>query len=74
MKVNTEENNMLVLESGLMGVKEAANFLRLKISTVRAWILRRKIRYVKLGGRVFLRKADLENLIAESVVEVSSGG
>jgi predicted site-specific integrase-resolvase len=40
-----------------------------KVSTLRSWVLHRKIPYVKLlGGRVFLRKSDLEKLIAESLV------
>lgn len=52
----------------LLTVSEAAAFLRLKPSTVRAWILRRKIPHVKLGGRVFLRRSDCEALIAASLV------
>ena len=52
----------------LLTVAEAA-VLRLKPSTVRAWILHhRKIAHVKLGGRVFLRKSDCEALIAASIV------
>jgi excisionase family DNA binding protein len=52
----------------LLTLAEAAIVLRLKVSTLRAWILHRKIAHVKLGGRVFLRKSDLEKLIAESLV------
>jgi excisionase family DNA binding protein len=52
----------------LLDVEEAAAFLHVKTSTVRAWVLRSKISYVKLGRRVFLRKTDLEKLIADSVV------
>jgi hypothetical protein len=35
---------------------------------LRSWILKKRIAYVKLGGRVFLRKLDLDKLIAESIV------
>ena len=56
------------IDSGLMVVAEGAKFLRIKASTVRAWILRRKIPYVKLGGRVLLRKSDLEALVEKSLV------
>lgn len=52
----------------LLTLQEGASMLRLKVSTLRAWILHRKIAHVKLGGRVFLRKSDLEAMIAASVV------
>jgi excisionase family DNA binding protein len=55
-------------ESELLTVAESAAMLRLKPSTVRAWILAKRIPYVKLGGRVFLRRSDCEVLIAASVV------
>jgi excisionase family DNA binding protein len=51
-----------------MTVAESAALLRLKPSTVRAWILEKRIPYVKLGGRVFLRRSDCEALIAASLV------
>lgn len=54
--------------SELLTVGEAADRLRLKASSVRAWILRRKIPYVKVGRLVRIRRADVEALIAESVV------
>lgn len=55
--------------SELMTVKEASDFLRLRVSTIRAWVLHRQIPFVKLGGkRVFFRRADLEALIEKSLV------
>jgi excisionase family DNA binding protein len=59
------------LESELLSVDEAARLLHLRPPTVRDWLLRRKISYVKLGRRVFLRRADIEALIASSVVPAS---
>lgn len=59
-------------ETDLLTVDEAAAILRLKPSTVRAWILHRKIAHVKLGGRVFLRRSDCEAMIAASVVPASA--
>ena len=53
----------------LLRVVEAAHMLRLQPSTIRAWILRRRLPYVKLGGRVCIRRADVEALIAQSVVQ-----
>jgi excisionase family DNA binding protein len=56
--------------SDLLTVREAAQFLRLQPSTLRAWILQRKISFVKLGRRaVRFRRADLEALIAGAVVQ-----
>jgi excisionase family DNA binding protein len=59
-------------ESGdvdLLTVVEAAGLLRLQVSTIRAWVLHRRIPFVKLGGkRVFFRRADLHALITRSIV------
>ena len=42
---------MNIEPSDLMTVPEAANFLRLQPSTVRSWILKRRIKFIKLGSR-----------------------
>jgi excisionase family DNA binding protein len=49
-------------------VDEAAAALHLKPTTLRAWILKGKVTYLKLGRRVFFREEDLAELIANSVV------
>ena len=59
-------------EDRLLTLQEAACLLRLRVSTLRAWILHRKIAHVKLGSRVFLRKCDCEELIAASLVPAAS--
>jgi excisionase family DNA binding protein len=56
------------LESGLLTIDEAARLLRLKPSTIRDWLYKRRIAFVKLGGRVFLRRGDVESLIAQSII------
>jgi excisionase family DNA binding protein len=53
----------------LLSVREASLELRLSISTLRSWISQRKIRFVRLGRRVLLRRGDLEALINKGVVE-----
>jgi excisionase family DNA binding protein len=53
-------------------IPEAADFLRLRPSTIRAWILQRRIPYLKLGGRVCLRRVDLEALVERSLVPAIS--
>lgn len=56
------------MTSDLLDVEEAAVFCHVKVSTMRSWILKNRISYVKLGRRVFLRLQDLEALINQSVV------
>jgi excisionase family DNA binding protein len=60
------------MPSNLVNVAETAEMLRLKPSTLRAWVLRRRIPYVKLGRRVMFRRSDVEALIARSVVPARS--
>lgn len=70
MLKETEQN-----EGGLMTVVEAAAFLRMKESTIRSWVLKRRIPYVKLlHGRVFIRKADAEALLERSIVPAIKEG
>ena len=62
-------SDKLEITSDLLTIREAALMLRLQVSTIRAWVLHRKVPFVKLGGkRVFFRRADLEALINASVV------
>jgi excisionase family DNA binding protein len=56
-----------------LSVPEAADFLRLKSATVRAWILQRRIPYLKIGRRVLLRREDLEALLLKSLVPAKHG-
>ena len=56
------------MTSDLLDVEEAAAFLHVKVATVRSWVLKSRISYVKLGRRVFLQRQDLLDLIARSVV------
>ena len=52
----------------LLTLPEAAAMLRIKVSTLRAWLLRRRIPYCKVGRLVRIRRADVETLITASVV------
>ena len=63
----TQENSLLTLP-------EAGHILRLKTSTLRSWILKGRIPYIKLGGRVFLRSLDCAALIEASLVPARSVG
>jgi excisionase family DNA binding protein len=53
----------------LLTVKETAAVLRLSVSTIRSWVLLRRIPFVKLHNKaVRFRRADIDALIAASVV------
>ena len=52
----------------LLTVEETAKMLRLKGSTVRAWILQRRIPYVKMGRLVFIRESAAQAVIDSSIV------
>jgi excisionase family DNA binding protein len=65
-------SDKLEITSDLVTIKEAALMLRLQVSTIRAWVLHRRVPFVKLGGkRVLFLRSDLEKLIASSVVPVN---
>jgi excisionase family DNA binding protein len=58
----------------LLNVDQSAEFLNIRPSTVRSWILNRKIRFVKLGRRVLLRRADLEQMVNACTVPAEPSG
>lgn len=47
-------------------VREAAERLGLRESTIRKWILQRKLGVVRLGRAVRLRTSDLDRMLKES--------
>ena len=55
----------------LLRIEEAAALLRLRPSTLRAWILRRKLAYCKVGRLVRIRRCDVDALLADSFVPAS---
>jgi excisionase family DNA binding protein len=54
--------------SNLLTVPETADLLRLRISTIRAWLLRRRLPYLKIGRSVRIRREDVEKLLASAFV------
>jgi excisionase family DNA binding protein len=55
----------------LLTISEAASLLRLKPSTLRAWVLHRKISFCKIGRLVRIRRRDVDALLADSLVPAS---
>ena len=49
-------------------VEEAAHALGLSIHTVRAWIAQRRIAYLRLGRAIRIPAAEIERILAESIV------
>ena len=52
----------------LLTIAEAAAALRLKPSTIRAWILVREIEFCKIGRLVRIPRTAVENFIAKATV------
>jgi excisionase family DNA binding protein len=56
-------------DATLLTVSETAAILRLSVSAIRAWILQRRIPFVKIHNKaVRVRRVDVDALIAASVV------
>jgi excisionase family DNA binding protein len=52
----------------LLTLPEAAVLLRLKVSTLRAWRLQKRLLpFVKVGRKICVRRNDVQNLIEASV-------
>jgi excisionase family DNA binding protein len=56
-------------ERRLLRVEEAADLLAVKPSTVRAWLLKRRIGSLRIGGRaVRIPAGEIERIIAEGTI------
>lgn len=55
------------MNTELLTVPEVAALLRVRISTVRSWVLNKRIPYVKCG-RILFDRATVERWIASRVV------
>jgi excisionase family DNA binding protein len=59
----------------LLTLGEAAKLLRIKVSTLRAWhLLRKNLSFCKIGGRVFIRRVDVDAFIQRSVITPELSG
>jgi excisionase family DNA binding protein len=52
----------------LLTLSEAAELLRLKVSTLRAWRIQRRLRFHKVGGRVLLKRGDIQEFIESGLI------
>lgn len=53
--------------SALMTVEETAAYLRLALWTIRHWVCKKKIPYVRLGRSVRFRRKDLERFVNQNL-------
>lgn len=59
-------------ESGLLTVKEAANFLAVSASTLYGWVYLRRIPFVKVGRSLRFELAELQSFIQSNRFPVRS--
>lgn len=60
--------------SDLLTVPEVAQLLRLRPSTIRAWLLHRRLPHFKVGRRVFVSRTDALALLESSRVPAGRDG
>jgi excisionase family DNA binding protein len=58
----------------LLRIPQAARILGIRPKTLRDWVWRRKVTFVKIGKGVAFRPADLRDFIEKNVVKGSEGG
>ncbi len=64
-----EHQSLQAVDKRLLRVEEAAELLAVKPSTIRAWLLRRKIGRVRVGARaVRVPASEVERLIREGEI------
>lgn len=52
----------------LMNIVETSNYLGIAKNTIYAWVHKKQIPFVKLGGRLFFKAKDLEQFIEENTI------
>jgi excisionase family DNA binding protein len=70
--MSSNKNSATVAEASneLMTLPEAAARFRIKLATIRAWRLsRRHLPFVKVAGKVLVRRQDVEALIFTGIEE-----
>jgi len=55
-------------ESELLTLPEASRLLRIQVSTLRAWRCQRRLPFHKIGGKVMLKRSDVQQFIDASVI------
>ena len=53
----------------LLSIVDAADYLHLAPATLRNWVYKKKIGFIKLGGKVLFRQSDLDRHVTSCFVE-----
>jgi len=64
--------NMPNLDFDLLTLPEAAQLLRVRVSTLRAWRAQRRLPFHKVGGKILLKRGDLQRFIEASVIPAAA--
>ena len=51
----------------MINVNEAAEMLRISVFTVRNWLSQGRLKRVKIGGKTFLLKSEVEDLLIRAI-------
>ena len=51
----------------IISVSEAAEILRISVHTVRNWLSQGRLKRVKIGGKTFLLKSEVEDLLIRAI-------
>jgi len=54
--------------SDLLDVREAAEYLKVKVPTLRKWRFERRLAVYKIGRNIRFKKGDLDALIQQSLI------
>lgn len=62
------------MDDVLLTLAEAAKLLRLRVSTLRAWrLLHKNLSFCKVGGKVLIRRSDINAFIQGHIIQPESG-
>ena len=53
----------------LLNVEETATLLGISPHTLRGWVSRKRIRYVKIGRRCLFRQEDIDEMVSAGLCE-----
>ena len=57
------------MDKEILIIQEAAEYLRISVTTLRRYAYERRVTHYKLKGRIIFRKADLEKFLDSKRVE-----
>lgn len=62
-------SNKPIMHNEILIIQEAAEYLRISVTTLRRYAYERRVTHYKLKGKVVFRKADLEKFLDTRKIE-----